>query len=82
MNSLLDETFSTIHITPESHCSYVSFETNISLNKLSKNNKSYSTLINQVFDTFKPNLLSSLPFLSSSSPFFIIPFLFIFLVFH
>lgn len=47
MNGLLGEAFWTIHITPEDHCSYVSFETNIQLPK-------YCDLINQVFSVFEP----------------------------
>lgn len=37
----------TIHITPESNFSYVSFESNVSMNN-------YADLINRVIKTFKP----------------------------
>lgn len=47
MNGLIDEAFWTIHITPEDHCSYVSFETNVQLPK-------YVDLINRVFHVFEP----------------------------
>ncbi|XP_069104008.1 S-adenosylmethionine decarboxylase proenzyme-like [Argopecten irradians] len=48
MNGLLPEgCYITIHVTPEPHCSYVSFETNIP-------QKSYQTLINKVLSTFRP----------------------------
>jgi len=47
MNGLKKEAYSTIHVTPEPHCSYASFETNISLS-------SYTHLINHVLQFFKP----------------------------
>lgn len=46
-NGLLDDTYFTIHITPEPECSFVSFETNL-------NTKSFTALVNQVTQTFKP----------------------------
>lgn len=47
MNGLLNDSYFTIHITPEPHCSYVSFETNISL-------ADYTKLIRDVVSLFKP----------------------------
>lgn len=48
MNGIMqDGSYMTIHITPESNCSYVSFETNARL-------PSYKTLITQLIDTFRP----------------------------
>jgi len=47
MNGLNNETYYTIHVTPESHCSYASFETNISL-------PAYNALIAHVLSIFKP----------------------------
>jgi len=47
MNGLKKEAYYTIHVTPEPICSYASFETNISM-------ASYSQLINQVLQLFKP----------------------------
>jgi len=47
MNGLNKEAYYTIHVTPEPICSYASFETNISMT-------SYSQLINQVLQFFKP----------------------------
>lgn len=48
MNAIDDqEAYQTIHITPESHCSYASWETNAKP-------RSYSSLINMVIQIFKP----------------------------
>lgn len=46
-NALLNETYFTIHITPEPECSFVSFETNLNV-------KSYTALVNLVCETFRP----------------------------
>lgn len=48
MNGLLKDGFFTIHITPEKHCSYVSFETNIPCSN-------YLSLIQQVLSVFEPS---------------------------
>jgi len=47
VNGLLDEAYFTIHVTPEPHCSYVSFETNVAL-------ENYTGLISSVIEAFKP----------------------------
>jgi len=47
MNGLFNEFYYTIHVTPESHCSYASFETNATLS-------SYIKLISSVCEIFKP----------------------------
>jgi hypothetical protein len=47
MNGLLYDAYWTIHITPESHCSYASFETNIRMTN-------YSALIKAVLAIFRP----------------------------
>jgi len=47
MNGLLQEWYWTIHITPESHCSYVSFETNAPFS-------SYTKLLRKVVSLFRP----------------------------
>lgn len=47
MNGLVGPWYSTIHITPEEHCSYVSFETNIPM-------QDYQPLLCAVLDIFRP----------------------------
>jgi hypothetical protein len=47
MNGLLFDAYWTIHITPESHCSYASFETNLRMTN-------YSALVKAVLDIFRP----------------------------
>ncbi len=49
MNGLSLGGFYTIHITPEAHCSYVSFETNIACSD-------YVSLVNHVLAIFKPQV--------------------------
>jgi len=51
MNGLADQYYSTIHVTPEAHCSYASFETNLSVN-------SYKNCVLRVFDIFKPGTVT------------------------
>jgi len=58
MNGLFKEFYSTIHITPEDHCSYASYETNINLIELNKFGKSFENLINEVLDIFLPKRFS------------------------
>ncbi|DBA03688.1 TPA: hypothetical protein N0F65_004105 [Lagenidium giganteum] len=47
MNGILFDAYYTIHITPESHCSYVSFETNARL-------RCYESLLKNVIRCFRP----------------------------
>jgi S-adenosylmethionine decarboxylase len=47
MNAVLDDCYSTIHITPEAACSYVSFETNTQM-------EDYAPLLRRVLETFRP----------------------------
>lgn len=47
MNAILHNAYSTIHITPEPQCSYVSFETNTCL-------PNYAALIRNVLNLFRP----------------------------
>lgn len=49
MNGLLGEYYSTIHVTPQPLCSYVSFETNVPPSVVD-----YPTLVSQVLKAFKP----------------------------
>jgi len=51
LNGLNNENFYTIHITPEAHCSYVSFETNLNLTD-------YTDLIKRVLKVFNPGKFS------------------------
>jgi S-adenosylmethionine decarboxylase len=61
MNGLLDKAYWTIHITPEEHCSYVSFETNVTMGD-------YTALVQQVFDTFKPGRAIVALFADTNAP--------------
>jgi len=47
MNGLYKDAYYTIHVTPEPHCSYASFETNVSLS-------SYKNLVMHALSIFKP----------------------------
>lgn len=47
MNSVLHDAYSTIHVTPETACSYASFETNTCL-------RNYSALVRNVLAVFRP----------------------------
>ncbi|KAL0585344.1 hypothetical protein ABG067_004876 [Albugo candida] len=47
MNGILFDAYYTIHVTPESHCSYVSFETNARL-------RCYDSLLKNVVRCFQP----------------------------
>jgi S-adenosylmethionine decarboxylase len=51
MNGLAKQSFYTIHVTPEPHCSYASFETNMPLT-------SYSKLVAAVLNIFKPGTVT------------------------
>lgn len=60
VNGLANDNYFTIHITPESHCSFVSFETNVA-------KKNYTGLTSSVIETFKPGKFSVTLFSDSDS---------------
>jgi len=60
MNGLRRESYYTIHVTPEAHCSYASFETNVSLT-------SYRSLISDVLNIFKPGRMTLTFFVERNS---------------
>jgi len=60
MNGLKDETYSTIHITPEPHCCYVSYDTNLST-------PNYSSIVSKVIDVFSPGKFQIAVFLDKGS---------------
>jgi len=60
MNGLVNKAYSTIHVTPEAHCSYASFETNLQV-------PSYKNLILRVFDIFKPGTVTLTLFRENTS---------------
>jgi S-adenosylmethionine decarboxylase len=47
VNGLLGEAYYTIHVTPEPHCSFVSFESNVDL-------PCYTALVRRVLEAFRP----------------------------
>jgi len=51
MNALCDEVYSTIHVTPEPHCSYASYESNVT-------KQSYKKLLLSVFEIFRPGTVT------------------------
>lgn len=51
MNGLKKDVYWTIHVTPENHCSYASFETNLGLSN-------YSNLIQNVAEFFLPEIFT------------------------
>jgi len=51
MNGLYKNALSTIHVTPEHHCSYASYETNISLS-------CYASMISHVLSLFQPGTVT------------------------
>lgn len=61
MNGLREHVYSTIHVTPEAHCSYASFETNLS-------SSCYKSLIAHVFTIFKPGTVTLTLFNERSNP--------------
>jgi len=54
MNGLRDDVYSTIHVTPEPHCSYASFETNWAPRHLPATKE----MLSRVFQLFKPGTVT------------------------
>jgi hypothetical protein len=48
-NAMFGKSYFTIHVTPEKHCSYTSFETNVKLS-------SYAGLVEKVLNIFQPKV--------------------------
>eukprot|EP00033_Pygsuia_biforma_P001836 GCRY01002054.1.p1 GENE.GCRY01002054.1~~GCRY01002054.1.p1 ORF type:complete len:346 (+),score=40.26 GCRY01002054.1:253-1290(+) len=63
MNGLLEDSYWTIHVTPETEFSYVSFETNVSM-------ADYSKVLNRVLEIFRPKRFMAIFFkdIFSKSP--------------
>ncbi|XP_020620890.1 S-adenosylmethionine decarboxylase proenzyme-like isoform X2 [Orbicella faveolata] len=60
-NGLLDDSYFSIHITPQEECSYVSFETNVKVT-------CYKELISKVLDAFKPGRFFMTLFANEGAP--------------
>lgn len=60
VNGLSNDNYFTIHVTPENHCSFVSFETNLA-------SKNYTNLTSNVLDAFKPGRFTLTLFSDSDS---------------
>lgn len=61
LNGLFNDSYYTIHVTPQDMCSYVSFETNL-------RKKDYTHLINDVVSTFKPGKFIITLFSTENAP--------------
>lgn len=60
INALRGDEYQTIHITPESHCSFASYETN-------SRNPNYAERINNVLSVFRPQRFTVIIFLDPES---------------
>jgi len=63
MNGLRDEAYWTIHVTPENHCSYASFETNVRLVSSAK----LAALVQRVVSVFRPGVMTIALFTSDKN---------------
>ena len=60
MNGMWGDVYWTMHVTPESQCSYASLETNVPVG-------SYSAVISHVIDAFKPKRFQTIQFIDDNS---------------
>jgi hypothetical protein len=60
MNGLWGDVYWTMHVTPESQCSYASLETNVPVS-------SYSAIISRVVEAFKPKRFQTIQFIDDDS---------------
>jgi hypothetical protein len=60
MNGMWGDVYWTMHVTPESQCSYASLETNVPVG-------SYSAVISHVIDAFKPRRFQTIQFIDDNS---------------
>ena len=59
LNGLLNESYFTIHITPEEHCSYASFETSIPFDlEMESSHESIQHLVETIVSLFQPGSFS------------------------
>ncbi|EFA85685.1 S-adenosylmethionine decarboxylase [Heterostelium album PN500] len=61
MNGLLNKWYWTIHITPEDHCSYVSFDTNLAV-------PDFNNLLRNVLNVFKPGRFTAALYCEDGAP--------------
>ncbi|KAJ3339803.1 spermidine resistance protein [Gonapodya sp. JEL0774] len=56
LNGLIDQYYWTVHVTPEDHCSYASFETNIPISVTASPTayQSYEEVVRKVISVFEP----------------------------
>ncbi|KAI8906827.1 S-adenosylmethionine decarboxylase proenzyme [Gorgonomyces haynaldii] len=68
LNGLLDEYYYTIHVTPESICSYASFETTVPIKALKEgmDYSAFSEVIDKVLQVFNPGKFSTTLFVRES----------------
>lgn len=60
MNGMWGDVYWTMHVTPESQCSYASLETNVPVS-------SYSAIISRVVEAFKPKRFQTIQFIDDDS---------------
>jgi S-adenosylmethionine decarboxylase len=60
MNGMWGDVYWTMHVTPESQCSYASLETNVPVS-------SYSAIISRVIEAFKPKRFQTIQFIDDDS---------------